>query len=70
MRDYGSRLQLLSSTPSLSLPPIGTTGDVQHLARDLTCVNQIQNGVEDIVYLDDISKRLQRAAMLLGTLLV
>ena len=70
MRYYGSRLQLLSSTPSLSLSPISTTGDVQHLACDLTCLSQIQNGVEDIVYLDDISKRLQRAAMLLGALLV
>jgi hypothetical protein len=29
--------------------------DVKHLARDLRCVSQIQNGVNDVAYLGEAS---------------
>jgi hypothetical protein len=34
---------------------MSTVVDVKHGARDLTCVRQIQDGVDDVPYLGDVS---------------
>jgi hypothetical protein len=34
---------------------MSTAVDVKHGARDLTCVTQIQNGVNDVAYLGEAS---------------